>query len=202
MTDQHAQSKPPWFAAAIVVPLVLALALATLPGRTPPLEPRDLPLGIAGRPRRPRRLRSLNEQGGFELHRYADARAANEAIENREVYGAIAVGAEGTTLLVSSAASPLVAGSLEHAFASGTGPMAAERTVDVVPADPDDPRGGVLSLWCCRSCSPASSSGRSSRLGSSRLKQTGALLAAATFAGIVATAMVQSWLGALEARGW
>ena len=40
------------------------------------------------------------------------------------------------------------------------------------------------------------------RLGSSRLKQTGALLAAATFAGIVATAMVQSWLGALEARGW
>ena len=60
MTDQHAQSKhnPPWFAAAIVVPLVLALALATLPGRTRGSSRVTCRSGSQGRPRRPRRLRS------------------------------------------------------------------------------------------------------------------------------------------------
>src|SRR4030095_2134976 len=85
---------------------------------------------------------------------FADPASARAAIADRDVYGAIVVASDGTTVLTASAASPLVAQLLQQAASAlpvgggsgeGTPPAAgAVRVVDVVPADPDDPRGAAL----------------------------------------------------------
>src|SRR5262249_5300636 len=136
--------------------------------------------------------------GAFDVHRYADEQAARNAIEDREIYGAIAVSAGRKTVLTSSAASPLVAGLLEHAFASpATAPAAhAAGAFDVVPADPDDPRGAVLAaLVLPLVLASVIAAILVSQLGRPGLASTGALLGASALAGVVGIAMVQSWLG-------
>lgn len=54
------------------------------------LEPRDLPIGVAGPAAVAKPLeRQLGAQeGAFDVHRYSSEAEAREAIEDREVYGA------------------------------------------------------------------------------------------------------------------
>ena len=121
------------------VPIVTALLLLqavlvllfVVPGRSP--EPHGLPVGVVG----PAAAQVAPALGGdaFEVHRYADAAAAREAIREREVYGAV-VPAEGR-VLVASAASPVVAQQLREL---------APRAEDVVPTAAGDPRGAALNL--------------------------------------------------------
>jgi hypothetical protein len=106
------------------------------------------------------------------------------------------------TILTASASSPLVAGMLENAARSATPEAAAAaapvQTQDVVPADSDDPRGSVLSSLVLPLVLSGVITGAIVTLrGRPGLKQTGAVLGAATLAGVVGIAMVQSWLGAL-----
>ncbi len=84
------------------------------------LEPRDLPLGVAGPARGVRPVEAMlsERNGAFDVHRYADAVAATEAIEDREVYGAVVAPPDGLTLLIASAASPTVAASLRENLAA------------------------------------------------------------------------------------
>jgi hypothetical protein len=65
--------------------------------------------------------------------------AGRQAVLDREVYGVI--DPIGSRLIVSSAASPAVALTLEGAFGRLT-----RQTEDVRPLDPDDPRGATLNL--------------------------------------------------------
>lgn len=189
----------------IVVPLIFALTLSTFAWPAARLEPRDLPLGLAGPAQTTRPVEEQLKQEGdaFELHRYADEQAARDAIENREVYGALVASGNRLTLLTASASSPLVAGMLESAARSAapeTADTAAApvQTQDVVPADSDDPRGSVLSsLVLPLVLSSVIAAVIVTLSGRPGLKQTGALLAAAVLAGVVGIAMVQSWLGAL-----
>jgi hypothetical protein len=191
-------------AAVIVVPLVLALTLATFAWPAARLEPRDLPIGVAGPASAAsaveQRLATHAGEGAFDVHRYADEAAAREAIEDREIEGAVVASRGGVKVLTASASSPLVAGMLTSALSEpqSTGGAHAQ-AVDVVPADEDDPRGAVLnSLVLPLVLASVILAVMLTGLGRAGLGQVGALLGAATVAGLVGIGMVQGWLGALD----
>lgn len=111
----------------------------------PPLnaEPRDVPIGVVGPDPAVQQvatqLAAVGEDA-FDAETYADADAARTAIEDRDVYGAIVIGQDGATVLVSSAANASLATMLtaQAAHLSPTGRAPVE---DVVPASEDDPNG-------------------------------------------------------------
>jgi hypothetical protein len=184
-------------AAAVVVPLVFALTLATFAWPSARLEPRDLPLGLAGPTGAVEARLAHAGEGAFELHRYADEAEARAAIEDREVYAAVVASGGGVRVLTASAASPLVAGMIERAFVEA--PPDAVRVEDVVPASENDPRGSVLgSLVLPLVLSSVIAAVILSRLGRPGWLQLGVLLATAGLAGLVGIGMVQGWLGALD----
>ncbi|WP_205650097.1 hypothetical protein [Actinoplanes solisilvae] len=173
-------------AQALLVPLFAAPAAN--------LAPRDLPIAVAGPPALSAQLEA-EHPGAFDVHAVGDAAAAEAAIKDREVYGAIVVSAGGPQVLVASAASPAVATLLTQA-AAGFGPQVPVR--DVVPLDANDARGagfaagflplaitslvaGVLAFLLVRR--------RSARLV--------ALLSYGVLAGFTAAAVQQQWLGIL-----
>ena len=93
------------------------------------IAPRHLPVGLVGTgPASQQVLSGLtrSDPGGFDVQRYADEASARSAIEDRDVYGAFAVGAGGITVLEASAASPAVAQLLSTA-ASASPPSAPRR---------------------------------------------------------------------------
>lgn len=110
--------------------------------------PRDLPVAVAG-PGAAQVEQRMSQQspGAFEITTVADEAAARAAIADREVYGAVLTG-PAPRVLVASGASPLVAQQLGQISQQLAGvPVAAAE--DVVPADPDDPRGagfGAMAL--------------------------------------------------------
>src|SRR5262249_46850565 len=89
----------------LVVPLVVALILTLFAWPAARVGPRELPLGVVGPvPPLP--------QDKLDAPRFAPERPAREAIEAREVSGAIVPGPK---LLAATAASPAVAQLLPHA---------------------------------------------------------------------------------------
>jgi hypothetical protein len=151
---------PPWRQVAIiavVLPMMIVLAVLAFAWPAARIAPRDLPVGIVGTgPGSQQVLSGLtrSDPGGFDVRLYADEATARTAIQDRDIYGAFAVGADGITVLEASAASPSVAQLLStvgqhlavaHAAASGLPPQAVKvRDVDVVPLAAGDPRGLVL----------------------------------------------------------
>jgi hypothetical protein len=192
--------------AVVLVPLLAALALwafAWPPSRT---APRDLPLGVAGAAAAtaPVEKQLRQHEGAFEIHRYADERAARAAIEDRTVYGAVVVTARGPELLTASAASPVVAQLLQQAVTRQAAASGAEpKTVDVVPAPASDPRGAALSS----SVLPLALSGIIAGtvvtlLGLRGVRAVTALVLSAALVGVVAAALAHSWLGVLAGNWW
>jgi hypothetical protein len=177
---------------ALLVPLFSAPAAA--------LEPRDLPVVVAGpAPAAQGLARQLESArpGAFEVTTLADAAAADEALRDRDAYAAFVVGPDGLVLHTAAAASPTVATLLTQASAEMNGGQPV-RTVEVVPLDPDDPRGtgfasgflplaitsllaGIAIFFAVR--------GRGPRLVG--------LLGYAVFAGLAAAAVLQFWLGVI-----
>lgn len=124
------------------------------------LGPRELPIALAGPPEATAEI----EQGlaaapggedgvpAFDVIDVADEAAAEQAIWDREAYGAVVVTPEGPRLLVASGAGPTVAQLLR----TGVGELAPEGSPppaveDVVPGYSGDPNGvglaaGVLPL--------------------------------------------------------
>src|SRR5690349_3399103 len=137
-------------AALLLIPCGVALVLTLFAWPASRLGPRDLPLGVAGPPQAAAQLEQrLAERGdAFAIHRYPDEAAARDAIKAREVYGAIVVSPDGPLVLTASAASPLVAQLLQQAVVAAPAPAGTAappaRMVDVVPTDPDDPRGAAF----------------------------------------------------------
>jgi hypothetical protein len=194
--------------ALIIVPIVLATSLAIFAWPSARMSPRDLPLGVAGPAKATQAIdqKLAQQSGAFEVHHYADEQAARDAIKDRDVYGALVASPAGTKLLTASAASPTVAATLESAFtepkvseSSASSEQPKVQTVDVVPADSDDPRGSVFAALVL----PLVLSGVGlavtvtlfSRPG---LGQAAVLVAASALGGLVATTLVQSWLGAIS----
>jgi hypothetical protein len=192
----------------VLVPLLVGLALAAFAWPAARLAPRDVPVGVVA----PAAAGAAIEQrlavdDAVEVHRFADRAAAEAAIADRDVYGAIVIAPEGTTVLTASAASPLVAQLLQQAATTGApaaasspgvAPAAPVRVVDVVPADPDDPRGAALAA----SVLPLVLAGMASGLlvwlaGGSWPARWAALVTASALAGLVAAGIAQGWLGVI-----
>jgi hypothetical protein len=132
-----------------VAAVVAVQALLLLVFAWPAVEtaPRGVPLAVAGPPAAVAQLTQRVEAtrpGAFAFTTVADAAAAEAAIGDRRVYGALVAGPQGLTVLTAPAASPAVAQLLAQlGQAAGAGGQVV-RVVEVVPADPDDPRGAAL----------------------------------------------------------
>ncbi|HEY1358106.1 MAG TPA: hypothetical protein VGF21_07365 [Thermoleophilaceae bacterium] len=169
--------------AILVVPLAVAVVLALFAWPSARLEPRDLPVGVVGPA--PAGLADR----GFEIHRYATEADAREAIDDREVYGALVPARR--RVLTASAASPAVAQLLGHAAE-----RSGARTVDVVPAGTAGSAlpSSVLPLLLAGILTGALAAlSATSALGRAALVAGGSLLG-----GLVATGIVQGWLGVVD----
>ena len=192
MTDLPSRRRRPRAAAILLVPLAVALVLTLFAWPNARLEPRDLPLGVAGPPAAAQALEErLGERAGaFDLQRFGGEAAARDAIEDREVYGAFVATPSGPKVLTASAASPMVAQLMTHAVPAGT------PVEDVVAASP---RGGALAS----SVLPLVIAGilcgvAGSLLASTALGRAGLIAAGSVLSGLVATGIVQGWLDVVE----
>jgi hypothetical protein len=193
---------------ALVVVALQALLVPLFAGPASSIAPRDLPLALAGpSPATAAIGQKLTAEhpGAFEITTVADAAAADAAIRDRSVYGAIVITASpqnpppepaptsaGVEVHVASAAGPAVSTLLSQAAGPGA------KVVDVVPLHSGDPRGtgfgagflplaitsllaGLLIFLMVR--------GRGARLA--------ALVAFAVVAGLAGAAVLQGWLDVL-----
>src|SRR5919198_1578339 len=141
MSTKIPARRPPW-AVILLIPVAAALVLTLFAWPQARMEPRDLPVGVAGPPAQVQQIdHKLEAQdGAFEVQRYSDEADAREGIADREVYGAVVVTPTGPKVLTASAASPTVAQMITNATrASARGAKA--QLEDVAPAQ----RVGALS---------------------------------------------------------
>ena len=162
--------------------VVMALALAAFTWPSARLEPRDLPVGVAGPV-----PAALSDRDAFDVRVYASAAEARAAVEDREVYGAFA----GGTATVATGASPAVAAALREAAAGA-------RVVDVAPGTENDPRAMTLSALAL----PLTLLGIVTALlavltGRSVRERLGLIAGASVLAGLVAALLTQTLLDAL-----
>ena len=184
--------KPP-AAAILVVPLVVALVLTVFAWPNSRLEPRDLPVGVAGPSPAADAIEAklASQQGAFDVERYGDESSAREAIENREVYGAFVATPEGPKVLTGSAASPVVAQLLSHA--------AAEQGAEVEDVVSTPKAGGALGSSVLPMVLAGILTGALAALAGSNNRSRAALVVAGSvLAGLSATLIVDSWLGVVE----
>jgi hypothetical protein len=185
--------------AALAVALqVLLVALFAWPAIK--TAPRDLPIVVAAPPPAAtavaQRLRATRP-GAFEVTTVADETAAAGALRDREAYAAFVLRPQGPALLVASAASPVVAQLLtQQAQALGGGnPIPV---VDIVPTDPDDPRGAGFAAGFLPLVLTSMAAGILvvAAVRSRRARLTGIAVFAAG-AGFAGAAVLQYWLSAL-----
>ncbi|GAB2925964.1 membrane protein [Micromonospora polyrhachis] len=186
-------------AAAVV--LIQALLVPLFAGPAVNQAPRDLPVVVAGPPQA---IAGLTQQlaaeqpSAFEIRTVPDAAAAEQALRDREAYAAFVVGADGLTLHTASAASPTVAALLAQAAAESPAGTPV-RVVDVVPGDPDDPRGaGFGSGFLPLALTSVLVGVVLTLLNLGRAARLTGLLAYGVLAGLVGAAVLQGWLGVLS----
>jgi hypothetical protein len=188
----NSHHRPP-VAAILVVPLLVALVLALFAWPTARLEPRELPVGVAGpaAATAPIEKRLAAREGAFELHRYADAAAARSAIEEREVYGAFVATPAGPKVFTASAASTAVTQLLTHA--------AAEAGADVEDVVTAGPRATALASSVLPLVIAGILIGVVGALATPRgLGRAGLVVAGSVLTGLAAAAIVQGWLDVVE----
>jgi hypothetical protein len=175
----------------LVVQAVLVAAFV-LPGYKP--EAHDIPVGVVGPPDV---VQALEAKAGddFDVTRYDSEAAAREAIDDREVYGALLVDGQQQRLLTASAASNTVAQMLR-----GLAERAGDdvQVKDVKPLDSEDPRGATLNLLFLPLISVCFTAVLA--LGALKLSARGLVAGVTVFAalgGLVVTAFMSEGLGAL-----
>jgi len=128
---------------AVGVTVLLGLLVAWFAWPAKALEPRDLPIVVAGpapaATALAQRLQTARP-GAFAVTTVADAAAADQILRDRGAYAAFVLGSTGVSLHTASGASPTVAALLGQA-AQQLGGGAAVTVVDVVPGAAADPRG-------------------------------------------------------------
>lgn len=193
-------------AVVVLVPALVALALWAFAWPAARTAPHDLPLGVAGptAATAPVEQRLEGRKGAFDLRHYADETAAREAVEDREVYGAVVVTEQGPKLLTASAASPVVAQLLRQAVTHrASAPGGQVTTVDVVPAAEGDPRGAVLNTSVLPLALAGIGAGAAvTLLGLRGARAVAALAGSAALVGAVAAALAHGWLDAVPGNWW
>ncbi|WP_301122327.1 ABC transporter permease [Mycolicibacterium fortuitum] len=137
-------------AAGIVIALTAAIAIVAIAFALPASrsKPHDVPVGVAGPQAATSQIAERLEQqapGAFSVTYYPGENALREAILHRNVYGGIAFGPQGPTLLTATGGSPAVAQLLTQI---GNGVAAHSgvplHTEDLAPPTTQDPRGTGL----------------------------------------------------------
>jgi len=153
VTDSTGPTQTPTLAARLVrlsvvlgfvVILQAGLVAAFVTASRDP-APHRLPVAVVGTPQATAALRSrLSSTGAFAVRQEPTAAAAEDALRHQEVYGALLPASHPATLLVASAASPLVAQVLTKAFTAVAQQNGSQLAVtDAAPLPADDPRGAV-----------------------------------------------------------
>ncbi|WP_052425013.1 hypothetical protein [Streptomyces fulvoviolaceus] len=193
-------------AVVVLVPVLAALALWAFAWPAARSAPRDLPLGVAGPAAATAQAEKqlTQREGAFEIHHYADEAAARAAIEDRTVYGAVVVTAQGPELLTASAASPVVAQLLQAAVAERAAAEGTQvRTVDVVAAPKADPRGATLNASVLPLALAGIAAGAVVTLAGLRgTRAVVALVGASALVGVAAAGIADSWLGVIAGDWW
>jgi hypothetical protein len=134
-------------ATGIVAVLIVALAIITIAFALPAARtaPHSVPIGVAGPQAASGQISTALEKqapGAFEVTFYPGEAALREAIHNRDVYGGIAFGPDGQSLLIATGGSPMVAQILTQ-IGNGVARQAGMQihTEDLAPPTSDDPRG-------------------------------------------------------------
>ncbi|MPZ93997.1 MAG: hypothetical protein GEU96_03585 [Propionibacteriales bacterium] len=202
----HRPTWAPALGAIAVVSALLALLITAFGWPSSRIEPRDLPIAVAAPAPAVAQIEDGLAQAGagaFAVTTVADRDAALQAIEDRDVYGAVVVDADGAEVLTASAASPAVAQLLTQLASGLAGEGVAAPVTDVVPTPVDDPRGsgfasGALPLVIGGVAAAA--------LLSRRVVGRAPLLTGAVGIAVVGamtmTAIWQYWLGSLEGDYW
>ncbi|TFV59101.1 ABC transporter permease [Mycobacterium sp. PS03-16] len=137
-------------ATGIVVLLTAVIALVALAFALPAARsgPHGVPIGVAGPQAANGQVAAALDQrapGAFEVTYYPSRDALRDAIRDRQVYGGLAVGPEGRTLLIATGASPIIAQTLTQLGAGlAQQTPAPPATEDVAPLPARDPRGAGL----------------------------------------------------------
>jgi hypothetical protein len=201
------RSRVPVAGAVVLLVALLAVLLTAFAWPAVRSAPRDVPLAVAAPPPVVDRVAAALQQarpGAFDLRTVPDAAAAERAVRDRDVYGAVVVGPAGPEVLTASAASPVVAQALQQ-LATGLGGRlgAAVPVNDVVPAPSGDPRGaglaaGALPLVLGGIVTAALLSRAVSGIG----RRVAAALAVAALGGLALAGILHGWLGALTGDPW
>lgn len=183
---------------------LLTLLITAFAWPTSEMEPRSLPLVVAGPEAAVTQIETqLAANAGedaFEVTSAADRAAAVEAIEEREAYGAIVAGPEGQEVLIASAASANVAQQLtQMATAMGAEAGLQPKVTDIVASAEDDPRGIVFGASALPLVIGGIMAGAITSLALTRTRdRVAAAFLIAAGGGLAMTGVVQGWLGALE----
>lgn len=192
-------------AVIVLLPLAIALALWAFIWPNARLEPRDLPIGVAGpaQATAPVEKQFAERSGPFDVHRYADENAARDAIKDRDVYGAVVVGQDGAKLLTATAASPMVAQLLTTTVSEQAADGMRVSTEDVVPTPAADPRGVALnSSVLPLALAGVASGGLITLMGLRGTRAMTALGGAAALVGLTAAGITQGWLDVIPGNFW
>ena len=198
---RSASSLPRALGVAVVVVALQALMVAAFAWPAANLEPRDLPVVVAGPAPAAEAFAARLSQarpGAFQVTTAPDAATADRRLLDREAYGAFLLGPGGLAgVHLASAASPAAAQVLTQ-VAQAAGEGRAVPVQDVAPAAAGDPRGAglaaallplLLTSLVAGALLAVAVRGRGARvLG---------LVAYAVLAGLAVTAIVQLWLGVL-----
>jgi hypothetical protein len=195
--------RPP-AAAILVVPLLAAIIITLFAWPSARQEPRDLPIAVAGTPAATAQIeqRLAAQDGAFDVHRFADEAAARQAIEDREVYGAFVVTPAGPKVLTASGASANVAQMLTRATDEAMHARAAEAqggpAAAAIPVE-DVVEAGTASSGLSAAILPLVITGIitgliSGLLATGAVSRIGFLVVGSVLAGLVAAALIQSWL--------
>ncbi|ADB34256.1 hypothetical protein Kfla_5242 [Kribbella flavida DSM 17836] len=200
--------RPPVAAVVLVLTAVLTVLLIAFAWPAARSAPRDVPLAVVGPQQAVAQVTGALEQampGGFAIEPVADRAAAVQAIEDRDVYGAIVLDQQAPELLTASAAGPAVAQLLTQLSGrlAAQNPQQAPKVTDVVPLPADDPRGAGLAAGAL----PLVIGGIMAAVGLINFAKAGATrvvgaLGFAVAGALALTAVLQFWLGSLEGSYW
>jgi hypothetical protein len=137
-------------ATGIIVALTVALAILAIAFALPAArsKPHNIPIGAAGPQAASGQVADMLEQhapGAFAITYYPGEAALRDAIRNRQVYGGISFGPDGSSLLTATGGSPMVAQMLTQ-MGNGIAQQAGVplHTEDLAPPTASDPRGAGL----------------------------------------------------------
>ncbi|MCK0111736.1 ABC transporter permease [Ornithinimicrobium sp. F0845] len=211
-TGDGREAATPWTRIAGLVLGVAALLLVVGSAFSWPAVnsgPHQVPLGVvapggAAEQLVPRLAAAAGEDA-FDVQPLADRAAAEQAIADREIYGAVVLDPAGGEMLTASAASPAIAQALTQLAANvpaeAGGPL---QVSELAPLPADDPRGAGFATAVLPLVIAGIIAGAASALAveGGRGRQLTAMLALVATAGLVLAGVSQLWLGSLEGSYW